>query len=72
MASWRKNEKSFPASTLVSVQGMKLMTAKSNPKDIVTMMGMQVLAVDPVHVEMEIWINKGRETPGLGSFRLVC
>jgi diphthine-ammonia ligase len=63
IASWRKNEESLPASTLVPVQGMKLITAKSNTKDMVTMMAMQVLVVDPVHMETEIWINKGRENP---------
>jgi enamine deaminase RidA (YjgF/YER057c/UK114 family) len=63
IASWRKNEESLPASTLVPVQGMKLITPKSNAKELVTMMAMQVLVVDPVHMETEIWINKGRENP---------
>jgi diphthine-ammonia ligase len=63
IASWRKNEESLPVCTLVPVQGMKLITPKSNAKDMVTMMAMQVLVVDPVHMETEIWINKGRENP---------
>jgi diphthine-ammonia ligase len=63
IASWRKNEESLPVSTLVPVQGMKLITPKSNVKEMVTMMAMQVLVFDPVHMETEIWINKGRENP---------
>ena len=63
IASWRKNEESLPASTLVPVQGLKLITPKSNAKEMVTMMAMQVLVVDPVHMETEMWINKGRENP---------
>jgi hypothetical protein len=42
---------------------MKLIAPKSNAKELVTMMAMQVLVVDPVHMETEIWINKGRENP---------
>ena len=50
---------SAPAVTLVPVTGMKVAHADSpvagEPK-----LAMQVLAVDSVHMETEMWINYGR------------
>lgn len=52
---------SAPAVTLVPVTGMKVAHADSPvARELEPMLAMQVLAIDSVHMETEMWINYGR------------
>jgi diphthine-ammonia ligase len=61
VAAWGKDEVSLPATTLVPVQAMKIINSSSLPRDAVPVLTMQVLLMDPVHTETEIWIHKDRQ-----------
>jgi diphthine-ammonia ligase len=67
LASWRNRESLCPATTVVPVQAMTLIpslrsTADANDDEgVMTFLAMQVLVVDPVHLETELWIHRGRE-----------
>ena len=71
IASWRNDSKScLPATTVVPVQGMHLIPSKplssttnsTTSPGWSTLLAIQALVVDPVHLETEIWINHGRDT----------
>jgi enamine deaminase RidA (YjgF/YER057c/UK114 family) len=66
LSSWRKSESCCPATTVVPVQAMTLIPSLRTTEDfsdderMTTFLAMQVLVVDPVHLETELWIHQGR------------
>lgn len=62
VASQWYDSKHAPATTLVPVQGMKLIRREATKyDDSCTMFAMQLVVMDPVHMELEQWISHGRE-----------
>jgi diphthine-ammonia ligase len=54
--------KHVPATTLVPVQGMKVIRREVKKEDDgCTLFAMQLTVLDPVHMESELWIRHGRE-----------
>jgi enamine deaminase RidA (YjgF/YER057c/UK114 family) len=60
ISSWRKGDALLPASTVVPVQAMKLIASNSKTESLTTFLAMQILVLDLVHMETEIWIQKDR------------
>jgi diphthine-ammonia ligase len=60
-SQWRA-AKHAPATTLVPVQGMKVIRRDiRKDDDTCTLFAMQLNVLDPVHMESELWIRHGRE-----------
>jgi hypothetical protein len=62
VASQWQEAKDAPATTLVPVQGMKVIRHEvTKEDDSCTLFAMQLTILDPVHMESELWIRHGRE-----------
>jgi hypothetical protein len=60
-AQWPSAE-TVPATTLIPVQGLTVLNlGTSADSRTLTFFAMQIVLVDPVHMESEIWIHHGRE-----------
>ena len=61
IASWGKDKASVPAASVVPVQAIDVINGLPSSKDSKALLAMQVLLIDPVHMETEIWIRKDRQ-----------
>jgi hypothetical protein len=62
VASQWQAAKHAPATTVVPVQGMKVIRCEvTKEDDSRTLFAMQLTVLDPVHMESELWIRHGRE-----------
>jgi hypothetical protein len=61
IASWGKDKDSVPAVSVVPVQAIDVINGLPSSKDLKALLAMQVLKVDPVHMETEIWMQKDRQ-----------
>ena len=60
LAAWRGADHQTPASTVIPVQAIHLLHTKPISAARSVFLAMQVLVVNPIHLETEIWIHHGR------------